>query len=187
MMPVKVKGDADAEIRRAVLRQLKTHGELDQQITAGAIDVAVEDGIVTLTGMVSRYLTKLAAQDAAHRVPGVHAVANDLAVQMPGAGRRTSADIARAARHALSRTWLVPYERIRLSVTDGWMTLEGQVDHPPQRAEAERIVRQVAGVQGVMNRLTVSERDAEPRTEPTMAQPARLLQRARWSRGVAVP
>jgi osmotically-inducible protein OsmY len=81
-------------------------------------------------------------------VPGVRAVGNDIAVRTPGVRIHTSAEIARAARCALERDVLVPYERIRTTVTDGWVTLEGQVDRAHQRDDAEWAVRHLAGVRG---------------------------------------
>lgn len=151
MMPT--SAPSNVPLRDAVRLELAR----ETRVAGTDIVVMVHDGIVTLTGMVSRYVTKLAAQEVAQRVPGVRAVANDIAVQVPGAGIRTSADIACDVRRALAWDIRIPQERIQVAVSDGWVTLAGQVDRPQQRADAARAVRRLAGVCGVMNRIAVGE------------------------------
>ena len=82
----------DEEIRADVLEELKW----DSRVQSNEIGVAVKDGIVTLTGWVDSYLKKIVAEEAAHRVRGVKAVANDIEVRLPESDQRTDADIAAA-------------------------------------------------------------------------------------------
>ena len=142
---------SDSEIRDDVINEL----QWDPQITdPDAIGVAVADGAVTLTGAVPSYAEKLAAARAAERVYGVKAVANDLKVKLPGAPRDDS-DIATAIAHVLENNVQIPEGRVHARVESGWVTLDGEVDHEFQRQEVERMVRQVRGVIGVTDTITI--------------------------------
>ena len=118
----------------------------------------VKDGVVTLTGYVDSYLKKLAAKEAALRVQGVKAVANDIQVRLPGMSERTDTDLARAAREALQWDIEVPSDRVKITVSNGWVTLEGEVDYGFQRMAAERAISRLAGVKGVTNLIVVKPR-----------------------------
>src|SRR5581483_6193756 len=126
--------------------------------------VAVKDGIVTLTGYVDSYIKKWAAEDAAHRVRGVKAVANDIEVRLPSSAERSDADIAAAAVRALEWDALVPVEKLDVTVSKGWVTLSGEVEWQFQKQDAERVVRRLTGVRGVTN-LIVVKRRATPSPE----------------------
>jgi osmotically-inducible protein OsmY len=142
----------DAQIRDDVIEELRW----DPQITEpDAIGVAVVDGAVTLTGHASTYAEKLAAARAAERVYGVKAVADDIKVQLSGLPRDDS-DIARAIAHVLEWNVQVPEGRVHAEVENGWVTLDGEVEYDYQRREVERMVRQVRGVTGVLNHITVN-------------------------------
>jgi osmotically-inducible protein OsmY len=142
---------SDSEIRDDTINEL----QWDPQITdPDAIGVAVADGAVTLTGTVPSYAEKLAAARAAERVYGVKAVANDLKVKLPGAPRDDSG-IATAIAHVLENNVQIPEGRVHARVEDGWVTLDGEVDYEFQRQEVERMVRQVRGVIGVTDTITI--------------------------------
>jgi hypothetical protein len=111
------------------------------------------DGAVTLTGHVSTYSEKLAAAEAAERVYGVKAVANDLEVRLTDT--RDDSDIAKAIAHVLDSNTNIPTGQVRARVEHGWVTLEGAVDYSYQRDEVERMVRHVRGVVGVFNNIEV--------------------------------
>ena len=110
----------DEEIQKDVLAELKW----DAQVQPNEIGVAVKDGVVTLTGWVDSYLKKWAAEDAAHRVSGVRAVANEIEVKH--ATERNDADIAAAAVRALEWDSSVPADKIKVTVSKGWVTLRGE-------------------------------------------------------------
>jgi osmotically-inducible protein OsmY len=149
----------DAEIQHAVQRELAWDPRVDET----DVGVEVDKGIVTLTGTVSTWARRMAAQEAAHRVAGVLDVANDVTVRIPGDLVRTDTDIAQAVRHALEWDTLVPHARIRSTVSNGWVTLEGDVDGWAEREDAARAVQNLAGVCGVTDRMTVcSPRPPEP-------------------------
>jgi osmotically-inducible protein OsmY len=117
--------------------------------------VEVDQGVVTLTGTVSSYAKRLAAQEAAHRVAGVLDVANDIQVKIPGMLGRTDTEIALAVRQALEWDAEIPDRSIESTVSDGMVTLEGSVDFWHQREDAEQAVHNLAGVRGVVNKLVV--------------------------------
>ena len=142
---------SDAQIHQDVRRELSWDSRVDDT----HVGVAVDQGVVTLTGTVANYAAKLAAQAAAHRVPGVLDVANDLRVEIPVPLGCTDTEIAQAVRHALAWDVLVPDTRITSTVTGGWVTLEGSVDRLRERADAERAVRRLRGVCGVTNKIVV--------------------------------
>jgi osmotically-inducible protein OsmY len=151
----------DAEIREDVILELRS----DPQISdPEAIGVAVKDGAVTLTGHTSTYAEKLAAARAAERVYGVKAVANDLTVRLPALPRDDS-DIATAIAHVLENNVQIPEGRVQARVQAGWVTLEGQVEHAFQRREVERMVRNVRGVAGVTDTITLTPPASPERVE----------------------
>src|SRR6201996_7770417 len=155
-MPTATMTRTDREIQTDVLAELRW----DSSIQANEIGVAVKDGVVTLTGTVDTYLKKWKAEEAAHRVNGVAAVANDINVHI--LGERTDADIAAAAVHALKWNASVPAEKIQVTVDKGWVTLKGEVEWQYQKEEAERAVRRLWGVKGVSNLIVV-----KPLASPT--------------------
>jgi osmotically-inducible protein OsmY len=91
---------------------------------------------------------------------GVLDVANDIQVKVPGTLGRTDTEIAQAVRRALEWDVFVLNERITSTVTDGWVTLAGQVERWSQREDAERAIRNLTGVKVVVNNITVTP--AEP-------------------------
>jgi osmotically-inducible protein OsmY len=141
----------DSQIQRDVLQELTW----DPRVEETDVGVEVDQGVVTLTGTVGSYAKRLAAQEAAHRVQGVLDVANDVRVKLPVGEERTDTDIAQAVRRALEWDALVPHERIRSTVAQGWVTLDGTVEYWYQRDAAERAVRPLAGVRGVTDHVAV--------------------------------
>ncbi len=144
----------DAQIQTDVLAEFKW----EPRVVPNEIGVAVKDSIVTLTGWVDSYTKRWAAEDAAHRVRGVKAVANEIEVRLSKAGERIDADIAAAAVRALEWDAFVPVEKIDVTVSKGWVTLKGEVVWQYQKQDAERVVRRLNGVKGVNNLITVKTR-----------------------------
>lgn len=148
----------DYEIKQQVLRELKW----DSRIGWAQIGVEVHNGLVTLSGAVDTYAQKTAAQQAAHRVASVLDVANEVDVIPTGTLAHTDQEIARAVRHTLEWDALVPDQRIQSTVSDGWVTLEGDVDVWREREDAEKSVLRLTGVVGVINKITIVPRDLDP-------------------------
>jgi osmotically-inducible protein OsmY len=149
-----MKTDADTKLQHDVLAEL----EWDPSVDASQIGVTAKDGVVTLTGVVSSFADKMAAERAAKRVYGVRAVANDIEVKLPGGAERTDSEIAAAAVNALKWDTSVPGEAITVTVRNGWITLEGEVEWFYQKDAAERAVRLLKGVKGVVNNIKVKSR-----------------------------
>lgn len=128
----------------------------DPKVDDKDVRVLVTDGIVTLNGTVPSYADQWAAERAAERVFGVRAVANDLAVAVPVRFQRTDTTIAQAVVDALAWDVQVPDTNIKASVTNGWVTLQGDVEWRYQHDAAARAVRNLAGVRGVTNNIKVT-------------------------------
>lgn len=142
---------SDSQLQRDVTEEL----HWDPQVGRTEVGIAVRDGVVTLTGTVNTYAQKLAAERAAERVSGVKAIADDLAVKLPGFGKRSDTEIAHAAVNALTWDTEVPEEKITVKVDNGWITLDGLVPYRYQSEAAERAVRYLIGVKGVTNLMKV--------------------------------
>ncbi len=136
------------ELRDAVLRQLDWSPEINSQ----DISVTVKDGVVALNGFVHAYTEKVAAEKAAKSVYGVKAVANDIEVK---AMSRTDPEIARDVVNALKLDATIPGDRIKATVQNGFVTLDGTTDWHFQRTAAEDSSRRVRGVRGVTNKIEV--------------------------------
>jgi osmotically-inducible protein OsmY len=144
----------DTQIQSDVLAEMKW----EPRVQPNEIGVAVNNGVVTLTGWVDSYTKKWAAEDAAHRVRGVKAVANDIEVRLSSSAQRTDADLAAAVIQTLECDAFVPTDRLDVTVSKGWVTLKGDVEWRYQKEDAERVVRRLAGVVGVTNLITVKPR-----------------------------
>src|SRR6202012_5883171 len=142
---------SDSEIRDDVIDELRWEPRISDP---DGIGVAVRDGPVRLTGSVPSYAENLAATEAAERGYGVKAVASDLKVKLPGSPR-DDADIATAIAHVLDWNVQIPEGKVQARVQEGWVTLDGEVEHDYQRREVERMVRNVRGVGGGTDNVTV--------------------------------
>src|SRR5947207_8662904 len=158
-MATVVRGGRTGEATQAdVLNELK----FGPRVQPNEVGVVVKDGVVTLTGWVDSYAKKWAAEEAAHRVRGVLAVANDIEVRLPTSAERTDADNEAAAVRALEWGAAIPVDKLDITVSKGWVTLRGQVEWQYQKQDAERVVRRLQGVRGVSNLIVV-----RPRLSPT--------------------
>ena len=148
---------SDEEIKRDVEEELRW----DPDIDATDVAVAVKNGVVTLTGFVRSYNDKWEAERAAKRVAGVLGVANDLEVRLPAIDERPDPEIARDAVTAIKNQLPFSYDRIKVIVKNGWVTLEGEAEWNYQREAAEAAVRRVRGIKGITNKI-----ELKPRVEP---------------------
>jgi len=144
----------DTQLQHDVLAEL----EWEPSIDASQIGVTAKEGVVTVTGFVASYANKMTAERVAKRVYGVKAVANDIEVKIPGSSQRSDGDIAAVALSAMKWDTTVPEDRIKVTVRNGWITLEGQVDWGYQKETAERVVRNLTGVMGLTSQITVKSR-----------------------------
>jgi len=141
----------DTELQKDVMDELKW----EPTLKAAEIGVAVKDGVVTLSGYVDSYVKKLVAERAAARVFGVRAVAEAIQVRLPGSLERSDEDIAGMVANVLEWNVLVPYDRVKVHVQDGLVTLSGEVDWGYQKFAAEEAVHHLMGVVWLNNQITV--------------------------------
>jgi len=157
---------SDSEIKNDVLSELK----YEPTVKATDIGVTVKEGTVTLTGFVTSYGEKRDAVKATQRVGGVRAVADDIKVKFPDAMKRTDGAIAAAAADHLEwASWSVPPRSVQVTVSDGWVTLEGQVEWQYQKEAAETAVHRLSGVKGVFNSILI-----KPKVDATNVEAAIL-------------
>jgi osmotically-inducible protein OsmY len=147
---------SDSDIRRDVEDELRWDPDIDP------IDIAVSvnNGVVTLAGFVRSYMQKYQAEADAKRVAGVLAVVNDLEVRLPNVDEQPDPDIARDAVERIKSELPYAWDKIRVVVRNGWITLEGEVEWNYQRDRAEEAVRRVRGVRGITNNIEVKPRVA---------------------------
>ncbi len=165
----------ELELQRRVIEEL----DWEPSIDAAHVGVAVTgQNVVTLTGNVSSYAEKIAAERAAKRVAGVKAVANDLEVRPAFPSQRNDTELAKAALNALEWDIAVPHDKIKVRVSSGVVTLEGEVNFQFQRSAAEEAVRRLIGVKAVTNLMTlkptVSPADIKNRIEAALRRSAEI-------------
>jgi osmotically-inducible protein OsmY len=164
----------DAQIQQDVLAELKW----EPRLMPNEIGVIVKDGIVTLTGWVESYTKRWAAEDAAHRVKGVKAVANDIEVRLSTVDEKTDQDIAKAVVRAIEWDAFIPVDKLDVTVSKGWVTLKGDVEWQYQKQDAERVVRRIQGVKGVSNLIVVrpkaTPQDLKKKIEDALVRSAEL-------------
>ncbi|MEO7998724.1 MAG: BON domain-containing protein [Gemmatimonadaceae bacterium] len=146
--------NTDMEVKKSVLAELAW----EPRIAAAHIGVAAHDGVVTLTGHIESYSQKCAAENAALRVKGVKAVAQEMEVRLPTSVQRGDEEIAAAALTQLKWNSIVPKDAIKISVQHGWLTLTGTVDWHFEAQEAAEAVATLWGVVGVTNKVSVKTR-----------------------------
>jgi osmotically-inducible protein OsmY len=172
-MTVATVDRTDVDIQSEVLAELKW----EPRVHSNEIGVAVKGGVVTLTGFVDSYTKRWAAEEASHRVRGVKAVANDIEVRLGVSSERTDPDIAASAARALQWDILLEREKIDVTVSKGWVTLKGTVDWQYKKQQAERVMRNLAGVTGVSNLIEVKPKaqpsDIKKKVEEALVRSAR--------------
>jgi osmotically-inducible protein OsmY len=141
----------DNEVQDDVMHEL--HWE--PSVKAAGIGVSAKDGVITLTGSVESYSEKLAARNAAGRVFGVKAIADELEVRLPDYNKRTDEDLARSVANAIAWNAKIPKDCVKAVVQDGWVTLEGEVNWQYERHAAEEAVHHLRGVLGISNEIVV--------------------------------
>jgi osmotically-inducible protein OsmY len=155
----------DVELKQDVITELNWEPTVIGGVIAASnnprIDVAVMNGVVTLSGEVDSYAKKWAANQTARRVVGVKEVVDNIKVKLPGSFKLADEEIGRDAVHAIRLNGSLPYQRIQVRVQDGSITLTGEVDWAYQREDAEEAVRHLNGVVWVSDQIAIKP-PAEP-------------------------
>lgn len=141
----------DTKLHRYILDEL----EFDPSIVSANIGVAVDDGIVSLTGRVYSVAEKMAAEAAVKRVKGVRGIAEEITVVLPEAHMRGDEDLCRQALCMIEWDTSLPMEGILVAVENGWVTLSGDIDSYFQGQSAQKAVQKLMGVKGVTNRINI--------------------------------
>jgi osmotically-inducible protein OsmY len=143
---------ADTDIRADVESELQRDPHIDDSLIA----VIVRGDVVTLTGQTGHSGAKWAAEEAAKRVQGVRAIANEIQVKLTDGAMRSDTDLAEAVANALRDGMLTGADRIQCVVQDGIVTLCGDAPSGEQKLAAEKMVRRLRGVTGVLNAITTT-------------------------------
>jgi len=146
---------SDLDVREGVRSALDWSPKID----ATQISVSVNGGAVSLTGNVPSYLQKWDAERIAKQVYGVTGVANDLTVNYIGGDARDP-ELLQRVLQSLNWNLEVPSNSVKPTVTNGWVTLSGTVNWNFQREAAESSVRNLSGVKGVADQITLENRPA---------------------------
>jgi osmotically-inducible protein OsmY len=146
-----ISGKSDAELKDDVLAELK----YEPSVKVTDIGVLVKDGTVTLNGFATSYGEKWDAVRAARRVAGVNAIADDIEVIQPDSMRHTDGDIATAAANQIKWSPRIPAEAVKITVREGWINLEGELEWAYQKDAVEAAVKYLAGVTGVANLIVI--------------------------------
>lgn len=141
----------DDEIQKDVMAELRW----EPLLNATEIGVAVKNGIVTLSGAVDMYRKKALAERAAKRVDGVKIVAEDIEVRLDPDAKKNDTEIAEALLFVLKWHSILQDEEIKLTVENGWVTLEGEVEWNFQKMAAQKVIENTVGVLGVKNNVKI--------------------------------
>jgi osmotically-inducible protein OsmY len=144
----------DRQLQERVLSAL----DFEPSIDAALIGVSVDNGVITLRGSVKTFHEKWGAERMARGLAGVRAIANELTVLPSGSLARTDSAIAEAAANVLSWNTVVPLNAVRVSVSNGFVTLTGSVSWQYQRAAAAKAIRTLPGVKGVIDLIDLTPR-----------------------------
>ncbi len=168
----------DKELRARIVNEL----EFEPSVEAIHIGVTVDKGIAALTGHVSSYAEKLAAEAAVRRVRGVRGLVEELEVRLPEDQKTADDAIAKRALDIIAWDSTVPDGAVQVKVERGWVTLTGEVEWQYQRKAAEEDVCRLAGVKGVSNRIVlkpaISLPDVQRRIEDALRRRAHMEAKA---------
>lgn len=137
--------------------QAEVQKSLDHSRFSG-VHVAVNDGVVVLTGQVSRYSDKEDADKKAHHQKDVGAVRNMIEV----AGGENISDAALRDKLAKGLAYdrvgygTTAFNNITLGVRNGIVTIGGTVYGPADKSSAISLVENTAGVRDVIDNLEVA-------------------------------
>lgn len=145
---------SDNALRQNIIDEL----EFDPSIDAANIGVAVDDGVVTLTGHVATYMQKIAAEDVVRRVKGVKGIAQEIEVRLFGSHRTADDEIVKRVLDLIRWNTVIPEGAVLVEVQSGWVTLTGKVEWQYQKTAVTDSIKGLAGVVGITNTLEVNPR-----------------------------
>lgn len=143
----------DEQLQKKVVAELQGHTE----VNTAKIGIAVNNGIVTLHGRVDSYTKKIEVAEAVRHVDDVKMIIEDISVRLVPGKKRTDREIAQAAISALKQNHSVQYQKMKVAVKNGWLTLRGHLGWPYSRETAIDTVKDIAGLKGVTDLTDVTE------------------------------
>jgi osmotically-inducible protein OsmY len=165
---------SDSILKQDIIDEL----DFEPSIDAADIGVAVDSGVVTLTGHVPTYAQKVKVEDVVRNVKGVKAIAQEMEVRPFGTHRTADDEIAKRAVNTIAWNTSIPSDAVQIRVQDGWVKLTGKVEWQYQKTAAEDAVRHLAGVIGVTNQIEIKPRpstyDIKQRIENALKRNAEL-------------
>jgi len=144
-------GKTDTDLKMDILAQL----QFEPSIKITDIGVLVKDGVVTLNGVATSYGEKINTVQATKRVVGVRAIADDIEVSLPEFDHHADGDIAEAAINRINWSTLIPPGSVQVTVREGHLMLEGNLEWGYQKHAAEAAVQHLAGVHGISNQINI--------------------------------
>ncbi|MBF4464358.1 MULTISPECIES: BON domain-containing protein [unclassified Flavobacterium] len=138
-----------------LLKEVKEAIKWEPILNSNDIDVSVNDGIVTLGGTVDNYTQKKEAEQTVKNIAGVKAVVDDVKVDLYFSAIKSDTDIAASVVKVLRENWAVPDHLLKVTVENGWVTLEGILHWNFQRKAAENAIRYLEGVRGVIDKIKI--------------------------------
>jgi osmotically-inducible protein OsmY len=142
---------SDAVLKDDVMAEL----QWEPRVKESGIGVSAKDGVVTLNGWVDSYSEEVCASNAASRVYGVEAVADELTVRLPDYNKWTDEDLGRSAANAIAWNVNVPKDCVKVVVKDGWITLTGEVNWQYEKSAAKDAVQHARGLRGISNEIVL--------------------------------
>ena len=152
---------SDTELKTDVLAELL----YEPSVKVTDIGVFVDGGTVTLRGYAASYGEKSDAVRAAKRVAGVRAIADDIEVRLPESVCWTDGDIATAAANQINSSPSIPSGTVDVTVSQGRITLEGELQWWYEKTAAETVVQHLAGVREVTNLIRIKPKLATAEVE----------------------
>lgn len=115
------------------------------------VQAKVEDGVITLSGLLNWNYQREDAQKIVSNILGVKGVINNIVVK----SEKNDAIEKHSIELALKRNWAIDDEKIQVMVVGSHVTLNGSVHSIYQKKKAEQLAWNAPGVLGISNNLSV--------------------------------
>ena len=154
---------------------MKTNEQLQQDVQdaikwepllhPAEIGVTAADGVVSLTGTVDSFSKKKQAENAARNVAGVRVLVENIQVKLPDSKVKTDAEIGAEIISAFASNVIIPQDKIKVKVENGWVDLDGELPWDYQREITENAIQFLPGIKGIFNNITIN-----PDTDDTVSK-----------------
>ncbi|MDH5033485.1 MULTISPECIES: BON domain-containing protein [Chryseobacterium] len=145
---------------------MKTNEQLQQDVQEAIkwepmlhpaeIGVTASDGVVSLTGTVDSIVKKKQAENAARNVSGVKVLVENIQVKLPDSKVKTDIEIGAEIISAFTSNVIIPQDKIKVKVENGWVDLDGELPWDYQREITENAIQFLPGIKGIFNNITIN-------------------------------